>query len=157
MAETLALKPFHGNTMGLRSNLKPITDHFAGPRSDFKGKWCAAFVYHCCVLAGFDIPPRYPSRAFGSFAGVPAWLGWAKLPCNRFYHSARNSIFSPARGDIVIYDRVFDPGPHDHMGIVVEVLDRRIRVAEGNVNDLSAVVERARDRHIRGYIRLPND
>lgn len=157
VAETLALKPFHGNTMGLKSNLKPITDDFTGPRSDFEGKWCASFVYHCCVLAGFDIPPSYPSRTFGSFAGVAAWLGWAKLPCNRFYHSARNSSFSPARGDIVIYDRVFDPGPHDHMGIVLEVSDRRIRVAEGNVNDLSVVVERDRNRHIRGYIRIPND
>lgn len=26
-----------------------------------KNNWCAAFVYHCCVRAGFLLPIRYPN------------------------------------------------------------------------------------------------
>ena len=158
IAEQLALKPFHGKAMGLPSNIKPITDHFPnGPREEFEGKWCAAFVYHCCIQAGFGIPYRYPNPKFGSFAGVRAWIQWAKLPQNRFYSSSRNPIFMPEPGDLVIYDRVFDPGPHDHIGILLSVSEDLLRVAEGNVNNISSIVQRKRDNHIRGYVRIPND
>jgi hypothetical protein len=157
VAERLALKPFHGRVMGLPSNIKPLMDHFPdGPRKQFEGKWCAAFVYHCCVEAGFGIPYRYPTAAFGTFAGVLSWVQWAKLRENRFYFSARNLRFAPKPGDIVIYDNVFDPRPYDHMAIVLEVSRDDLKVAEGNVNNLSAVLRRARNRHIRGYIRIPN-
>ena len=156
IAEELARRPFHGKTMGLKSNLKPVTNHFTGPKKEFEGKWCASFVYHCCRLAGFDLPPRYPLPKMGSFAGVRAWLQWAKLPNHRFYHSAHSAQFSPARGDIVVYDNLFDPGPHDHMGIILNVSGGQIRVAEGNVNNLSAIVTRNLNRHIRGYIRIPD-
>jgi hypothetical protein len=75
IAETLALKPFHGKLKGLRSKINPIMDHFPdSPRKEFDGKWCAAF----------DIPYRYPSKKFGAFAGVRAWLNWAKLPEHQF-------------------------------------------------------------------------
>ena len=158
IAEALALKPFHGNLMGLASNIKPITDHFPdGPREEFEGKWCAAFVYHCCIKAGFEIPYRYPLKKFGTFAGVQAWLQWAKLRENKFYYSTRNRGFSPQAGDIVIYDGVFDPGPHDHIGIVLAVDSQNIRVAEGNVNNLSIVLSRKRNSCVRGYIRIPDD
>ncbi|MFC1737105.1 CHAP domain-containing protein [Candidatus Hydrogenedentota bacterium] len=158
IAEKLALKPFHDKMMGLSSNIELITDHFPeGPRAEFDGKWCAAFVYHCCVQAGFEIPYRHPTKAFGTFAGVRAWLQWAKLQENRFYFSSRNSRCNPESGDIVIYDHVFDPGPHDHMGIVLAASDEALRVAEGNVHGISAVVERTRNSHIRGYIRIPNN
>ena len=157
VAERLARVPFHGNTMGLRSNLSVLTEHFPrGPRSDFKRKWCAAFVYHCCILAGFPIPARHPEAVSCSFAGVLAWIQWAKLPQNRFYFSARNPRFCPRRGDIVVYDRVFDPGPHDHIGILLSSDKKGLLVAEGNVNDISTVVRRERNSHIRGYIRIPN-
>ena len=88
VAEELALRPFHDKIMGLPSNIAPIMDHFPdGPRAGFEGKWCAAFVYHCCVQAGFAVPYRYPAKSFGTFAGVQAWLRWARLPENRFYFS----------------------------------------------------------------------
>ena len=90
-------------------------------------------------------------------AGVRTWLEWAKQSENRFYFSARRRGFRPRRGDLVIFDRVFDPGPHDHIGVVLRVSTGKLRVAEGNVNNLSAIVERARDSHIRGYIRVPDD
>ena len=157
IAETLALKPFHGNVMGLRSNIKPLTDHFPdGHRKEFEGKWCAAFVYHCCIQAGFKIPYRYPSKKFGAFAGVRAWLNWAKLRENQFYYSSQNRNFSPQSGDIVIYDNIFDPGPHDHIGIILAVDSHNLRVAEGNVNNFSMVITRKRNSHVRGYIRIPD-
>ena len=158
IAETVARKPFHGRTMGLPPNISVLTDHFPrGPRKDFVGKWCAAFVYHCCIEAGFAIPSRHPAPVRCSFAGVPAWLDWAKLPGNRFYFSSRNGELIPKRGDIVVYDGVFDPGPHDHIGVVLAVEGKGLCVAEGNVNDVSAVLWRARNHHIRGYIHIPND
>jgi CHAP domain-containing protein len=157
VAESLARKPYHGNTTGLRSNLQPIIDHFPkGPRSDFDGKWCAAFVYHCCVEAGYDLPYGPGEDRPCNFAGVKAWLYWAKLPHNRFYFARRNRDFTPERGDIVIYDNVFMPCPHDHIGIVLAVSDTYLTVAEGNVSDISAVVQRPRNSHIRGYIRIPD-
>lgn len=157
-AELLARKPFYGNTMGLTSNLQPIVRHFApAPHSEFDGKWCAAFVYHCCVVAGLDLPSRHPKPVSCSFAGVRAWIEWAKLSSNGFYFSARNKNFTPQRGDLVVFDHLFVPGPHDHMGVVLTVGKRKIRVAEGNVNNLSAVVERKRNSRIRGYIRIPED
>ena len=65
-------------------------------------------------------------------------------------------MFTPWRGDIVIYDRVFDPGPHDHMGVVLAMMKDRMVVAEGNLNNISAVVERKPGRHVRGFVRIPD-
>ena len=156
VAKTLALKPFHGNTMGLISNIEPLTDHFPdGPRKEFEGKWCAAFVYYCCIQAGFHIPYRFTSEKIGTFAGVRAWLLWAKSKENRFYFSSKNRDFTPQAGDIVIYDDLFDPGPQDHIGIVLQADSQNLKVAEGNVNNLSNVLNRKINSHVRGYIRIP--
>ena len=158
IARALAQKPFHGKLMGLSSNIDPLTDHFLdGPRKEFDGKWCAAFVYHCCIQAGFKIPYRYPAKDFGTFAGVRAWLQWAKLRETRYYHSSRNLEFSPRPGDIVVFDNLFDPGPHDHIGIVLAVDSQTLQIAEGNVNNISIVTSRSRNSHIRGYIRIPDN
>ena len=54
-----------------------------------------------------------------------------------------------------MFDRVFDNTEHDHIGIVLEVSAEYIVTAEGNFNNISAVVARKRDEHIRGYIRIP--
>ncbi len=157
IAEELAHKPFHGSIMRLKPNIQPLVDHFPrGRLEEFDGKWCAAFVYHCCVLAGFDIPPRYPPPVSCSFAGVLAWIEWAKLSAHRFYFS-RSSAIQPERGDLVVFDDVFIHQPHDHIGIVLAVDRDSLSVAEGNVNNLSTVLRRERNRHIRGYIRIPND
>lgn len=158
VARQEALKPYHGRVLGLQSNLKPITDKFPkGPRKEFEGHWCAAFVYHCCIEAGFEIPYKYPVEGFCSFAGVRAWLEWARLKENNFYRSARHPHFVPRPGDIVIYDNVFKPGPHDHMGIVVKRSGTDLWVAEGNINNISAVVLRKTGGHIRGFVRIPDD
>lgn len=158
IGEELARRPFHGKTVGLRSNIRELTDHFPGDlRSRFNKAWCAAFVFHCCKKAGFHIPPRHPKPVSCSFAGVLAWIEWGKLADNRFYFARQNLRFYPERGDIVVYDHVYVPGPHDHMGIILEVRKGNILAAEGNINDISSVVRRDLNAHIRGYIRIPEE
>jgi chemotaxis signal transduction protein len=63
----------------------------------------------------------------------------------------------PDKGDIVLYDKVFCNEPHDHIGIIIEATKDLIIVAEGNINNVSGVIERKKNNHIRGYIRIPND
>ena len=122
-----------------------------------KGGWCAAFVYHCCVKAGFVLPIRYPGGVC-RFAGVAAWPEWAKLSQNNFFHPAEELAFTPQRGDIVIYDRLLTDGPHDHTGVVLSADENTLSVAEGNADNqnVSAVVARARNEKIGGYIRIDN-
>ena len=91
-----------------------------------------------------------------SFAGVPAWLAWAKLPENRFYFSAQHPRFRPGKGDLIIYDNICGEGPHDHIGVVLAVRGDRYLTAEGNVRNVSGVFERKRDRKVRGFVRIPS-
>ena len=59
-------------------------------------------------------------------------------------------------GDMVLYDRVFENREHDHIGIVLEKRDHTILAAEGNVGNISGIVKRPIDDHIRAYIRIPD-
>ncbi|MBR4372715.1 MAG: hypothetical protein IKS92_16825, partial [Victivallales bacterium] len=59
-------------------------------------------------------------------------------------------------GDIVIYDRVFNNHEHDHMGIILQKQENTILVAEGNIHNMSGIIERPIDEHIRAYIRIPD-
>lgn len=159
IAKREAQKCFHGNVMKVESNLQSIANLF--PKwslENWDNKWCAAFVYYCCVNAGFNLPVRYPDeRVTCNFAGCIAWELWAKLPKNNFYYLASIDDFIPQKGDIVIYDEVFLKEPHDHIGIIIENQRDYILVAEGNINNVSGVIKRKKDNHIRGYIRIPND
>ena len=74
----------------------------------------------------------------------------------RIEYHPRQDGFRPEPGDIVLYDRVFENGEHDHIGIVLENRGQTILAAEGNVNNVSGLVERPLDEHIRAYIRLPD-
>lgn len=145
--------------MGLESNIKPIIDLFP-PWSleNWDGKWCAAFVYYCCIKSGFDIPVKYPNELVKcNFAGCSAWEAWANLPENQFCYPAAKDNFTPEEGDVVLFNNVFINQPHDHIGIVLENTDDYIVVAEGNINNVSGVVKRNKNKKIRGYIRIPND
>ena len=73
------------------------------------------------------------------------------------YATAKDTNFVPAPGDIVLFDNVFIDKEHDHIGIVVENKDVSIIVAEGNINNVSGVIERKKDAHIRAYIRIPDN
>ncbi len=71
------------------------------------------------------------------------------------YHQDGES-FVPEAGDIVLYDRVFENREHDHIGIVLENRGDAILAAEGNIANRSGIIERMKDAHIRGYIRIPD-
>jgi hypothetical protein len=59
IADELARRPLRGDKHKAGADLSPILAHFTrkDPRVGFD--WCAAFVYHCCVEAGFEIPATF--------------------------------------------------------------------------------------------------
>ncbi|MBR2964768.1 MAG: hypothetical protein IKC53_11250, partial [Lentisphaeria bacterium] len=63
----------------------------------------------------------------------------------------------PEPGDLVLFDQVFCDAEHDHIGVVLEVHPDRLITAEGYYGNVSAIAERPRDRHIRAFIRIPED
>lgn len=156
-ARSEALKCFHGFVMTAESNLDPIISHF--PRwtlQDADGLWCAAFVYYCCRLAGLSFPIRPIDGLSCNLAGCLAWEEWAQKDPQLEYHPADDLSFQPEAGDIVLFDNVFVPVEHDHIGIVLENRETSLLTAEGNVCNLSAILERKKDCHIRAYIRISN-
>ena len=155
VAREMALVPFHGAAEGQESNLGPIVEPFpTWSVLEADGLWCAAFVYYCCKEAGFIIPIR-PDGCSCRLAGCIAWEEWAIGDERIEYHRGPDG-FLPEPGDIVLYDRVFEGREHDHIGIVLNRLQHSILAAEGNVDNVSRVVERPLDEHIRGFIRLPD-
>ena len=156
VARNRALIPFHGAADGKESNLGPIVEPFPTWTVEAAdGLWCAAFVYYCCREAGFAFPIRPKECRTCHLAGCIAWEEWAMGDAGIEYHMGVEG-FIPAAGDIVLYDRVFENAAHDHIGIVLENRGQTILSAEGNVNNVSGLVERPLDDHIRGFIRLPN-
>jgi len=158
VAREKALLPFHGFLAGIESNIQPIVSLF--PKwniVDADRKWCAAFVYYCCVETGFQIPYSPDECVSCSLAGCGGWEDFA-LGDNRIeYHLHNDESFIPSGGDIVLYDRVFMNCEHDHIGIILENKPLSIIVAEGNTfnDNISRVMERNKDEHIRAYIRIP--
>ncbi len=156
VAEKSAQIPFHGYLAGKESNLEPIIRFF--PKWTLReadGLWCAAFVYYCCREAGFDIPIRPDECKTCHLAGCIAWEEFAQGNPRIAYYKGGDG-FSPEAGDIVLYDRVFQNQEHDHMGIVIENRGNTIVAAEGNISNISDVIERLADVHIRAYIRIPD-
>ena len=156
VAGKAAIIPFHGYIEGKESNLEPIIRFF--PKWTLKeadGLWCAAFVYYCCREASFTIPVRPDECKTCNLAGCIAWEEFAQGDIRIEYHKGKES-FVPEAGDIVIYDRVFENREHDHIGIVIENRDNTIIAAEGNLNNISGIIERPKDGHIRCYIRIPD-
>ncbi|MBR6822441.1 MAG: GNAT family N-acetyltransferase [Clostridia bacterium] len=156
VAKKAAQTPFHGYIEGKESNLEPIIRFF--PKWTLReadGLWCAAFVYYCCREAGFEIPIRPDACKTCHLAGCIAWEELAQGNVKIGYHKGEEG-FVPEAGDIVLYDRVFENKDHDHIGIVLENRGDMILAAEGNVNNVSELVERPKDEHIRAYIRIPD-
>jgi len=157
VAKTEAQRFLHGRVMCTEHNLHEIIESF--PKfliEEADGMWCAAFVYYCCKKAGFEIPIK-PSTCSCSFAGCIAWEEWAKADEKIIYAASGERDFMPAPGDIVLFDKVFIDKEHDHIGVVIENRDELIITAEGNVNNVSGIMERMKDSHIRAYIRLPDN
>ena len=150
IAQAQARLPYRG---GADTNIAPLIARFpqwSVPAAD--GLWCAAFVYHCCRLAGFDFPYSPDECVTCSLAGCGGWEEFALGDSRVRYLTAEEA---PAPGDIVLYDRVFNGTEHDHIGIVLSVSAGWLTVAEGNVGNRSGIVLRPRDAHIRAFIRLP--
>jgi hypothetical protein len=111
--------------------------------------WCCAFVYYCCLRAGFRFPPK-PVESFRyTLAAVPAWHSWAVV--EGFFEGVASA---PQIGDIALYNRVFDGQPLDHIGIVVETRPGGVLSAEGNNANRAGLFEREFSV-IEGYVRLP--
>ena len=156
VAEKAAQIPFHGCIEGKESNLDPIIRFF--PKWTLKeadGLWCAAFVYFCCREAGFEIPVRPDECRTSHLAGCIAWEEFA-MGDDRIAYCKGTEGFVPEAGDIVIYNCVFENREHDHMGIVLQNTENTIIAAEGNLNNVSGIIERPKDEHIRSYIRIPD-
>lgn len=153
-----ALLPFHGFVEDKESNIKPIIQLF--PKwniEDADRAWCAAFVYYCCVEAGFVIPYSPDVCMTCSLAGCGGWEEYA-IGDSRIEYHRNDETFVPKAGDIVLYDNVFINKEHDHIGIILEIKDGAIIAAEGNMlNNISGIIERPVDEHIRAYIRIPDD
>ncbi len=156
IAEKSARIPFHGYIEEKESNLDPIIRYF--PKWTLREAdelWCAAFVYYCCREAGFEIPIQPDACTTCHLAGCIAWEEFAQGDVRIEYHKGEEG-FVPEAGDIVLYDRVFENKEHDHIGIVLENRGDMILAAEGNLNNVSGIIERPKDAHIRAYIRIPD-
>ena len=158
IARKKAQMPFHGYLDDKESNIEPIIRHF--PKWNIRDAdklWCAAFVYYCCIEAGFQIPYSPNECVTCSLAGCGGWEEFA-IGDNRIEYHKQDKNFVPKPGDIVIYDRVFMNQEHDHIGIILKVKGGTIVVAEGNTynDNISRVIERTIDEHIRAYIRIPD-
>ena len=156
-AKIEALRCFRGKVMKTEPTIQPIIDLFPWSMDKADGNWCAAFVYYCCIKAGFVIPIKPKGCQSSNLAGCFAWEEWAMEDENILFCPADKSDFIPEAGDIVLYDHVFIDVEHDHIGIVIENKDVSIVVAEGNINNISGIIERKKDSHIRAYIRIPDD
>ncbi|MCL1787415.1 MAG: CHAP domain-containing protein [Defluviitaleaceae bacterium] len=155
IAKAEACKFYHGNVMGAATNLHPIADLFGYTGTwtidSWDNNWCAAFVYWCCINAGYELPIRYENEAVTcNFAGCIAWEQWAKLPEINCWVARGNP---PQVSDIVLFDHICQGKPHDHIGIITHVGNAFIETAEGNFNNVSAIVTRPYD-NVRGYVRL---
>lgn len=158
IAKERAQKPFHGYIADKESNLDPIIKYF--PKWNLRDAdklWCAAFVYYCCIEAGFVIPYSPNECVTCSLAGCGGWEEFA-IGDSRIEYHKNGTIFLPEEGDIVLFDRVFIDQEHDHIGVILEVKDREIITAEGNTfnDNISRIMRRPIDEHIRAYIRIPN-
>jgi len=112
--------------------------------------WCGAFVYYCCLEAGFRFPPKpVPSYRY-TLGAVPAWRNWAAR--EGFFHPTGS--LTPEAGDIALYNQACSDQQPDHIGIVLEVAKEGILSAEGNLANRTGLALREFSV-IDGYVRLP--
>ena len=92
-AQMLAERPFHGRTEDQPSNLLPIVRLF--PKWNLEQAermWCAAFVYYCCIQAGFSIPYSPQECRSCSLAGCGGWEEFAQGDKRIAYYDGQQAI-----------------------------------------------------------------
>jgi hypothetical protein len=129
-------------------NLNASTNKYSDPAVGFD--WCGAFVYYCCLEAGFRFPPKPVPTYRYTLGAVPAWHHWAVT--SGFFHPTGSTPPSP--GDIALFNRVYDDHPLDHIGIVLEVTADGVQTAEGNNANRTGIFSRPFEV-IEGFVRLP--
>ena len=93
IAKDMAQVPFHGDVDGMASNLASIVRLFpAWNLKEADGLWCAAFVYYCCMAAGFGIPYR-PDEC--KTCHLAACFGWEEFAVGdrRIEYQGRKAMF----------------------------------------------------------------
>ncbi len=74
VAKKEALRCFHGKVMQTEPTIQQIINPFPKWRLDeADGNWCAAFVYYCCIKAGFKFPIKPEGCVSSNLAGCFAW------------------------------------------------------------------------------------
>jgi hypothetical protein len=112
--------------------------------------WCGAFVYYCCLEAGFRFPPKPVETFRYTLGAVRAWHHWAVA--GDFFLPIGTS--TPQPGDIALFNHVFDGNSFDHLGVVVAILPDGVQTAEGNNANRTGIFFRP-FAVIEGFVRLP--
>ncbi|MEM8637906.1 MAG: CHAP domain-containing protein [Cyanobacteria bacterium P01_G01_bin.54] len=137
----------------------PVFGSFTSSRNY---EWCAVFVTWCCEQVGLAMPIHAPGDFGYTFGLVEAWQQWA---ISVGYYHDNNGLFSPQRGDIVVFDwggrTIPDTDWENHIGIFLSINGDKLICAEGNVgakdNTLSTTAIKSRESStIQGFIRLPD-
>lgn len=113
--------------------------------------WCGAFVYYCCREVKIDVPIQ-PDGFWATMALVESWKYWAIK--KGFWH-LKGSSFTPARGDIVIFDWPEVRGSYNHIGIVrgYTPSSSTLTTSEGNKGNQSGNYVRNLSS-VEGFIRI---
>ena len=134
--------------METKPNIEQIIHVFPNcPIQNTDKNWCSAFVCFCCVKAGFDIPIRPKESISCNLAGCGAWEEWDIIWLIIILTHQRQEI-------LFCLIKFFCNSEHDHIGIIIECKLDSIVVTEGNINNISGVIERKIDEHIRAYIKI---
>ncbi|MBE6632914.1 MAG: hypothetical protein E7620_01075 [Ruminococcaceae bacterium] len=152
IAEAETKNNYHGNTLAAIGNLQVLREHFPPSVTveDLEGDWSGAFAYHCAVLAGSSLPPKYPDpRVRGCFNLVSSWWEYARLPKIRILHSPAEL---PEVGDLAVFRLSSEKPPM--IGIVLSVGEGSVELAMGDYHNHSAIAERPLNELMEGFIRL---
>lgn len=143
----------HHNIIDRFNKVKPD-----GYTAGYNDHWCAEFVTSCFIEA---YGKKYAAKIMVLSAS-----------CGRMVEKAKaakiwveNDAYKPTRGEVILYDwndsgKGDNKGWPDHVGIVVNVKDGKIKVVEGNSGAFSMVAYRTipvNGRYIRGFIKPKYD
>jgi hypothetical protein len=125
------------------------TTEYASSETGFH--WCGAFVYYCCLGAGFTFSPKPIPDFRYTLGAVPAWQNWAERSPDIEILPASGV---PLRGDIAIFDAMLSEHPLDHIGVVLDCTAAWFITAEGNVSNSTRVGPRNLPGNVHSFLRF---